>query len=309
MKTTRTLILSLLSMALAASLQAQTASETFESYGVGNDLSTPLNGGTGWSGSWVTATGGGTLTPSGVVSDTTPLASGANQYLAVNLSNSSSGQPMGIGRQLSTLPTGLFTVSFLWRADDVGAGFNASNDRFEFFSADSAADVHSASVGGADAAHTSPYLFGVFGANRGNATALNFAVYNPPTQGGNSSFNANNYYDLGALAAGGDGTTLTLTAGVTYDVSITVHEANLTWDLSVSDGTTTAFSDGLNWWGTSTQPFVAFGSRADTADETRSFSFDNVEVALVPEPGSLALLTLGGMMVLPFLRRRRRGTP
>jgi hypothetical protein len=306
MKTIKTLTSFLLPVAVAASLQAQTASEDFESYSVGNDLSTPLGGGTGWNGSWVTATGGGTLTPSGVIANSSPLAVGADQYISVSLANAAGGNPMGIGRELTTVPTGTYMVSFLWRADAVGAGFNTSNDRFEFFSADSAADVHSASIGGADAAHTSPYLFGIFGANRGSATALDFAVYDPPSQGGNAAFNANYYYNLGSVATGGDGTTLSVTAGVTYDVAITVDQINQTWGLSVSDGTTTAYSTGMGWWGSSTQPFVAFGSRGDQNNEARSFSFDNVQVAAVPEPGSIALLTLG-CMVLPFLPRRRHG--
>ena len=298
----------LLSLAAAASLQAQTALENFESYQVNDTLSTPLGGGTGWNGNWATATTAGTLSSSGVVLNTSPLAPGAGLRLDVDLSSSTAGASLGIGRQLSAsvqsgVQTGTYTVSFQWRADAVGAGFSTTNDRFEFFSANSTGTVHSASAGGATAAQTSPYLMGVFGANRGSSTALNFAVYNPPTQGGNSSFIETNYFNLGSVATGGDGTTLGLSAGTTYDFSITVHPASLTWDVSVSNGVTTASSTGLHWWGTSTQPFVAFGARGSAANEVRSFSFDNV--AVVPEPASSALLLALGCAMPVLLRRRR----
>ena len=111
MKTIKLSTLLFLPLATAVSLQAQSTSETFESYALNDNLSTPLNGGTGWSGSWVTANA---TTANGVVSDSSPLATGANQYLALDLSNTAGGQAMGIGRELAGgAPTGDYTVSFL----------------------------------------------------------------------------------------------------------------------------------------------------------------------------------------------------
>lgn len=302
MKTIKTLTLMLLPMVVAASLQAQNASENFESYTVGDNLTTPLNGGTGWTGNWVTANA---TSASGIVSDSSPLATGANNYLAMDLANTSGGQAMGVGRELAGgAPTGDYAVSFLWRADDTSTFGGSSNDRFEFYSSSSAAGVNGAGLGGDTA--TSPYLMGIFGAGRGAnyTTGGYFAVYDASSVG--AGFTGDDYYDLGSVATGGDGTTLQLVQGTTYSFTIDVHVATQKWDVSVTDGATTAYSTGLNWWGSNTQPFIGFGSRGDQANEARQFSFDNVLVQAVPEPGSIALLSLGGM-ILPILSRRRRG--
>lgn len=305
MKTIKTLSLLLLPVAAAASLQAQSALDTFESYGSGNNLSTPLNGGTGWNGSWVTANA---TTASGVVSSTSPLGSGDNQYLGVSLANSSAGQAVGLGRGLAGgAPTGDYTVSFLWRPDSLTGFGGSANDRFEFYSSSSAATVNSGGTGGNTT--TTPYLFGVFGGARGvnytsaSASALLFGVYASPTVGG--AFVGDNYYNLGSVATGGNGTTLGLVAGTTYSITIDVFASSQTWNISVTDGSTTAYSTGLNWWGSNTQPFIGFGARGSAANEARTFSIDNLQVQSVPEPGSVALLALGGA-ILPFLRRRHR---
>lgn len=290
--------------ALASSLHAQLAVEDFGGYSVGNNLTTPLGGGSGWTGGWTSAASGGTLSASGVVSNGSPLSTGSGQYIDVDLSSTTGGASLGIGRQLSGgAPTTSYTVSFQWRADSL-AGFTAANDRFEFFSANTAGTVHSASVAPTPTANNSPYLMGVFGANRGSATALNFGVYDPVAVG--DGFNTAQYFNLGSVATGGNGTTLAVVAGTTYSFSISVDVDSLTWDVSVTDGTTTASSVGLTWWGSATQPFVAFGGRGDVASEVRSFSFDNVQVSAIPEPAGAALLMAPAAVGPVLLRRRRR---
>jgi hypothetical protein len=287
--------------AMSAPAIAATSLENFESYSPGNTLTLPLNGGTGWNGAWVTAN---TTTASGVVSTTTPL-NGNNQYLDTDLTNTAAGAAMGLGRGLEGgAPTDDFTVSFQWRPDNLTGWGGSANDRFEFYSSASAATVNSAGTGGN--ATTSPYLLGVFGAARGaNYTATSaagqlFGVYNPVNT--NDAFSGDRYFELGSVATGGDGTTLAMVAGTTYSFTIEVLSDSQTWNLSVTDGVTTASSTGLKWWGTNTQPFVAFGARGSAANETRSFSIDNVSV--VPEPSGVALFTLGGVALLT--RRRRR---
>lgn len=289
----------LLPMAAAVSLQAQNALDNYQSYNLNDNLSTPLTGGSGWNGSWVTANA---TTASGVVSDTSPLALGANQYLKLDLANSTGGQAMGIGRQLASgAPIGNYTVSFLWRVDTLGT-FTTSNDRFEIYSSSSAATVNGAGPGANNL--TSPYLMGVFGASRGvnYTTGGMFGVYASPTV--NAAFAGDNYYNLGSVATGGNGTTLALVEGTTYSITIDVFSDTQKWNVSVSDGVTTAFSTGLNWWGSNTQPFIGFGARGDTGGETRSFSIDDIQVAAVPEPGCVTLLALSGIGAL-ILRRRR----
>lgn len=286
--------------AMIAPATAATTLENFESYSSGNTLATPLNGGTGWSGAWVTA---GTTTASGVVSATTPL-DGGNQYLDTDLTNTAAGAAMGLGRGLADgAPTGNFTVSFDWRPDSLTGWGGSANDRFEFYSSSSGATVNSAGLGGNTT--TSPYLLGVFGAARGaNYTASSaagqlFGVYSAVNT--NDGFSGDRYFVLGSVATGGNGTTLAMVAGTTYSFTIEVFSDTQTWNVAVTDGTTTASSTGLKWWGTTTQPFIGFGARGSAGSETRSFSVDNVSV--VPEPGSMALLTLGGVA---FLGRRRR---
>lgn len=290
--------------AIASTLHAQIAVENFGGYSAGNNLTTPLNAGSGWNGAWTSAANNGTLSATGSVSNGSPLSAGSGQYLSVGLSSSAAGASMGVGRELAggALATS-YTISFQWRADSL-AGFSTTNDRFEFFSANTAGTVHSASVATTPTANNSPYLMGAFGAARGSATALNFGVYNPANVG--DAFDTNRYFNLGSVATGGDGTTMALVAGTTYNVSISVDVDTQTWAVSVDNGLVTASSTGLKWWGSATQPFVAFGARGDAANEIRSFSVDNISVSAVPEPASAGLLM--GMVALSAfaLRRRRR---
>ena len=65
--------------ALVCSLHAQIAVENFGGYSVGNNLATPLNGGSGWTGNWTTAANNGTRTATGSVSNGYPLGAGSGQ--------------------------------------------------------------------------------------------------------------------------------------------------------------------------------------------------------------------------------------
>ncbi len=269
--------------------------DDFDGYSVGDELTAPLSGGTGWDGEWVSANA---TAVTGVVQNADSLNAGG-QYLDVDLANASGGQAMGIGRQLADgAPQGDYTVSFLWRADTLGA-FNSSNDRFEFYSSSSAGSVNGAGSGGN--AETSPYLMGVFGASRGaNYPAGGiFGVYNPVNTG--DGFSGDRYFFLGDETIGGDGTIIDLVEDTTYSVTIDVHVDSKTWDVSVSDGSSTASASGLKWWGSDTQPFIGFGARGDTENEVRSFSVDDVQVLTSQIPFEIAVSPTGSTSENPTL--------
>ncbi len=74
------------------------------------------------------------------------------------------------------------------------------------------------------------------------------------------------------------------------------------YDIEVSGGTARARVDGGVF--SNTIPFTAPGAQAriDLKNTATRGGFDDVEIALIPEPASLALVGLGGLMTL---RRRR----
>jgi hypothetical protein len=308
---------------LVASVQAQTVIDDFSGYALGDNLSTPLNAGTGWADQWRTASNNGTSpTVSGVVASASPLNSSGN-YLDVSLSRGNAGNITTLYRQFSnstlSLRTGVHTISFFWRADSL-TGFSAANDRFEFFNA------HNTGTGGEDTSGLissnnndnngnalttwSTYLFGVFGVDRGanNAGAGIFTAYNPATAAIGEAFSGDRYFDVGLDPDGagngtGSGGTMAVVAGTTYAISVTVDPSIDKWNLSISNGTTTVSSTGLNFWGNPsfTGNYVSFLTRGDGAGENREFSIDSFQ--MVPEP-STVLALFGGLGMLALRRRR-----
>jgi hypothetical protein len=197
-------------------------------------------------------------------------------------------------------------ISFNFRVDDFATGtgnaaWSNAYDRFEFYSANATAPT-----GYIDDITTSDlwtsYTFAFWGAARGNASASTFAVYNPTNPG--ELFDENAYSDLGATGVGttSSGTTLAVTEGTTYQIVLDIHPTTLTWDLSISDGVNTAWSNGLNFWGTdTTQERLMFQTRGNNSGDTRIASIDSISI--IPEPGTLALVGMA-LSALCLLRRR-----
>lgn len=74
-----------------------------------------------------------------------------------------------------------------------------------------------------------------------------------------------------------------------------------TFNVDVIAGTRVA--DGPGYWNTLTLSGVTFDSFQLSQTGSSAWGVDNVQVDLVPEPGSLAVLSFGGLCML----RRRRG--
>ncbi len=287
----------------------QLVTEDFSSYSVANSLSTPLNGGTGWAGAWSTASQG-TTTNTGVVANASPLASGGN-YLDATMDRQTGGHVTSLYRQVGAdslaVRQGIHTISFNWRPDSLSA-FDNSNDRFEFFNGfdTTAAGLFSANYNATlgNESRYSSYLVGVFGTSRGaSSSAAAFTGYDPDVAAVGEAFNAENYFNIGSGGTSNSGNSLIALAGTTYTLSITVDPLAKTYDVSVTDGTTTAFTNGFKFWGnpTQTQEYLVFGTRGNSNGEDRDFSIDNFQ--LVPEPTGLVLM-LGATVTLLLSRRR-----
>jgi len=99
--------------------------------------------------------------------------------------------------------------------------------------------------------------------------------------------------------------------GDVYDVFLTVHVADKTYDVEIENATTgDSYGDsgyktkGLGWRaGTSLEKYIGFFAHETTTNETREFSVDNIRIAVVPEPAALVMGL--GLLVAGLIARRR----
>jgi len=109
------------------------------------------------------------------------------------------------------------------------------------------------------------------------------------------------FQDMGFVPLAGKAGTTEDTAFNTIDVAISDAGTDYLFTYSITDGTNT-YNNAISIAKTTVGDLDQLGIRTQTFGQSTTSSFDNFTVTQVPEPGSLALIALGGLCVL---RRRR----
>lgn len=252
------------------------------------DVGAYPNTGTGWESGWVESTGGNNV--DGTVTDANPLNGGGNYLTVTNTANNTS---LGVRRNIGTLTSSIYTVTFDWRLDTPLTTFTAFNDRVHF---------GSTSETGLGTTVNSGWIIGVAAADNGTTNTVfdgNWYFYNNQSTTADGSFDSANMMDTG----------IALKSGVIYSFAVTVDSSAQTYSAAISGSDGSSFSasnlnfrnqtgNGLNQsnlvWGGA----VSAGSGSSL--ETLTWSLDNVHI--VPEPSSLMLAGLSGLLC--FVRRR-----
>lgn len=239
--------------------------------------------GSGWRGGWINAAGTGVTSYGGNVTNTSPLTSGGGNYLSMNFSVVGGGgtgtQFMRLSRQIDNTAISLTSAvaySFTLRPDSPQSSANESLTIFSGTSANQSTGPSDTwritssgsgwSLSNGDAGQVSVGLLG--SPNNMSGTAFQFSILSDPT-------------------------TKTYVATIT---NLTNNQSFTSAALAWRSGTTNTENTYLNF---------ASVSNASTAN-TFGYSLDGLSVAPVPEPGTVALATLGGLTILVMAAKRRR---
>jgi|GEM_PF-6302796 len=246
-----------------------------------------LNGGSGWLNDWTPAA---TAPNPPVTSDASPLTTGGGNYLSVGPTSVSANTTHAVSRQFAaTTASSPYTVSFDWRMESALTNFTTFNDR-----------VHiGASTGNINSNDTFSWLVGVSAADNGTTNTVpdgNWYVFNYTT---NNAFSGANLVDTG----------IKLASQVTYSfvVDVVPGSRNYTVQISGSDGSSYT-SGNLRFRNNSTTiatNTLVFGSVTHSPEDTTTFSFDNVSIEGVPEPGSALLAGMAALAGLGIRGRRK----
>lgn len=136
----------------------------------------------------------------------------------------------------------------------------------------------------------STFIIRGHGADSGGAVANKWAWYDGNAD--NGSFDTNLLVDSGML----------MEAGVTYSFTINVDVDNMSYDVTIDNGTASVSGTNLGWRSSldHTENWFIAGSKQDLSSDGLSYSIDNISI--VPEPATMLLLGLGGLVI----RRRFR---
>ncbi|MDP0495802.1 MAG: hypothetical protein Q7Q73_06300 [Verrucomicrobiota bacterium JB024] len=231
--------------------------------------------GDGWTTAWQTSTTESSLTP----------AIDSNDHLNVSLTSTAAvaqhRTSINRGYDVNALPA-TYTISFTITANDL-TGMGA-DDFIGIFSAQNAQVA---------ATSTSVQTWGIL--ITGSSGSISFRDGEDAAHSGTGTSNIN--------------TGLTFTEGNSYSFEITVDSANRKWDATISSGSDSFTSEGMNFRSeTAISQYIMFNTlmnKDNSPNETWSYTLDGVTI--VPEASSTALYLLVGVsLALPFLRRRFR---
>lgn len=282
---------------LAGSFTIQAAIIANFSDGEGTILADQFKGkaGEGWTAGW-NSRNGSNGTTTFVVENTHPLVSGGGNYLKIGYKRTGAGdsnragaaRPFATSGALGVDTTKAYTISFDFRIDTL-TGWSDSSDQIAF-SSESTTSI--AAFSG-----SAPWALWL------RADKPGWQVRNGNGTGGGS------YLDFGEIGLD------TITIGAIYSITIEMDPLAQKYDLTISvddkvyRASTLNNGQWLGFGGTGAQATASnvlqFRSTMGGVGDEVIWSMDNIRVAPVPEPGSVALGLVGLIGIFRVLRGRR----
>jgi len=239
--------------------------------------------GSGWRGGWLTGAGAGVSSASRDVVNTSPLTSGGGNYLSTSFSVSGTGsnatQWVRNTRQIDNTAISLSSpvaYSFTLRPDSIQSN---SNESLLIFSGAGANNTSSGTDTWRITSSGAGWAF-----SNGDTLSVTAGLLGSPNNMSGSIFQFTIISDPSTRTY--TGSIQNLTNGQTYS------SGALAWRTGAGATENTYLN------------FVAL-SGSSTAN-TFGYSLDGLSVAPVPEPGTIALATLGGLTILVAAKRRRQ---
>ncbi|MBC8008623.1 MAG: Ig-like domain repeat protein [Burkholderiales bacterium] len=233
--------------------------------------------GDGWAGAW-----SGTVNANVSGASAAPLRADTGVYLSVARTGGSGSTLDGIVRQWSnaTRPTDQFSrITFDVRLDSPAAVFNNGSDNLT---------LTIRSITGATSGPESTFFVRTFGAPTGLLATREWGVYSG--DGVSNVYNAARFVPTGLICEPGVTYTFTVDLFGASGAGTTGGKAHGTYDVTISDGTTTVQVLGSRFRSTaySSGGFLSFSSGQNLATDNLTFSVDSIEMtSLAPTTATL----------------------